>query len=127
MDHEPRSGSVPARATPATGTAIEPRLAPGQQWGIEYGPEAEWPPVPDTQVRYIIQWKDYFRTDQTTYNAWVHTAHPMEPDWARMTKAAYLAALPWPGPRTFDEVADKAPTTDNTPAVTVNPRHWPEP
>lgn len=123
------STSHPPGATPAAagkaGTAVAPRLGPMQKWGNEPGLDTAWPVVPDDDVRYIVQWHDYFRTDQTTYNAWVHAAHPEEPDWARMTKVQYLAALPFPGPRTFDEVADKAPDTEKKPAETVYPKHYP--
>lgn len=111
--------------TPGTTPIRDPRVGPGQPWGMEPGLDTEFPVVPDDEVRYIEQWRVYFRTDQTTYNAWVHGAHPEEPDWARMTRAQYLAALPFPGPRTFDEVADKAPQTDKKPAETVYPRHFP--
>jgi hypothetical protein len=100
-------------------------MGPYQRWGNEPGLADAWPVVPDTQIRYTVQWKDYFNTDQTSYNIWVHTAQPLEPDWVRMTKTAYLAALPFPGPRTFNQVADIAPQTAGRPAETVFPRRPP--
>lgn len=106
---------VPA-VTSATGPGA--RLGPAANWLNEVGLDAI-SHIPDTEVRYEVQWHDALLTDQTTYNIGVQTQD--EPDWKKMTKAAYLAKYPFPGPRSFNEVAALAPQTAGKAAETV----WP--
>lgn len=65
-------------------------------WGAE--PLIEIPTtVPGGELRYIIRWKEHFRTPQASWLAMLASNPTFDPNWHVLTKTAYTTQCPFPG------------------------------